>query len=182
MIQHTPLGIFKKKRSELRKENFVLLKHRFWRQIDALLPHFHSQTPTDTIFLAPKEWSPPSLPYVSKGTLKTVNPGSVGHLLGFFPSAEAIHRLCKRLEHSKIWNFSFFFFFFFFLFSFFFSFFFFSFFLLSWEILSSKWLLCDTQWPLPCEVSDEAKEIAKPTPVGGHIWQPVSLSFWFFFK
>lgn len=122
MIQHTPLGIFKKKRSELRKENFVLLKHRFWRQIDALLPHFHSQTPTDTIFLAPKEWSPPSLPYVSKGTLKTVNPGSVGHLLGFFPSAEAIHRLCKRLEHSKIWNFSFFFFFFFFLFSFFFSF------------------------------------------------------------
>lgn len=52
------------KKSELWKENFVLLKPKFRRQIDALLPHFHSQTPTDTISLAPKVWSPP-LPSLS---------------------------------------------------------------------------------------------------------------------
>lgn len=54
-------------------------------------------------------------------------------------------------------------------------------FFFSWEILSSKWLLCDTQWPLPCEVSDKAKQVAKPTLVGGHVWQSVSLYFLIFF-
>lgn len=134
--QHTSThtsGHLKKKWSELWKENLALLKPRFRRQIDALLPHFHSQTPTDTISLAPKVWSPPppppSLPYVSKGTLKTVTPGSLATFWASLPSAEAIHRLCKRLEHSKIWKF-----FIFLLFSLFFSRDYFYEFVFSWRV------------------------------------------------
>lgn len=59
-MQHTPIFILK--RSELWKENFVLLKHKFWRQIDALLFQFHNQTPTDIISLTPQSVKSFSLP------------------------------------------------------------------------------------------------------------------------
>jgi hypothetical protein len=66
-----------KTKSELWKENFALLKCRFWRKADALLFHFHSQTSTDTVSPWPHECEI-LLPFIlflvfQKGTLKTVN-------------------------------------------------------------------------------------------------------------
>lgn len=111
--QHTPFLILKQ-RSELWKENFVLLKRRVWRQIDALLFHFHSQTSTETISPCPE--SVKSFPSFSslcfKRELRRLwMQVPLVIFRASFPSAEATQRLCKRLEHSKIWKWIFFSFF-----------------------------------------------------------------------
>lgn len=71
-MQYTPSSSLKKK-SELWKENFVLLKHIFGGQIDALLFHFLAEHQQKQSPLAPKVWNPSplhSLPYVSKGNFE----------------------------------------------------------------------------------------------------------------
>lgn len=97
-----------KERSELWKENFVLLKHRFWRQIDALLFHFHSQTSTETISPALKVWNPSSLrslPYVSKGNFEDCECRFHWSPFGLLsPVLKPLIDFAKRLEHSKIWK------------------------------------------------------------------------------
>lgn len=105
--KHTPFLILKQ-RSELWKENFVLLKRRFWRQIDALLFHFHSQTSTETISPYPKSvksFSPSFSSLCFKRELwRLWMQVPLVTFRASFPSAEATQRLCKRLEHSKIWK------------------------------------------------------------------------------
>lgn len=99
-------------RSGLWKENFVLLKCRFWRQIDACCF-------TSVAKCQQKQSPPPPPPFplprkcesllpvifilllLQKGTSKTVNAGSSRCLRASPPRAEAARRLRERLGHSR---------------------------------------------------------------------------------
>lgn len=105
--QYTPFLILKK--NGFNFENCVLLKLDYWRKIDALLFHLHSQTSTEIISLAPKVWnpSPPSSTSIcfKRELWRLWIQVPFGHLSASFPSAEAIHRLCKKtgaFQHLKM--------------------------------------------------------------------------------
>lgn len=117
----TPFLIFKNKQTKnsLNFENFVLLKRRFWKQIDALLFHFHSQMSTETIPPCPGSVKPFSPPFSSflrfqRELWRLWIQVPLVTFPASFPSAEATHRLCKKTGAFQDLKMDFFFSFFFF--------------------------------------------------------------------